>query len=319
MSDAPKPDPVAAIRRFSRFYTRRIGLLHERYLGTALTLPEGRLVWELADRGTAAPGRLAAELGLDAGYLSRLVKGLEERGLLARRPDPDDARSSLLSLTAAGQAAFATIDGQSRAEVAGLVAGLPAAEQDRLVAALGTAEQLLGGGAPAFVLRPPRPGDIGHVVSRHGALYAAEYGWDGSFEGLVAEIAAGFIRDFDPAREACWIAERGGAIVGSAFLVKHAADTAKIRLVYVEPSARGLGIGAAMVAECIAFARARGYRRVTLWTHSILVAARRIYERAGFRLVASEPHRSFGHDLVAETWDLVIDDPPVMAGQPIAG
>lgn len=319
MSDAPKADPVAAIRRFSRFYTRRIGLLHERYLGTKLTLPEGRLVWELADRGTAAPGRLAAELGLDAGYLSRLVRGLEERGLIARRPDPADARSSLLTLTAAGQDAFATIDGQSRAEVAGLVAGLPAVEQDRLVAALGTAEQLLGGGAPAFVLRPPRPGDIGHVVSRHGALYAAEYGWDGSFEGLVADIAAGFIRDFDPAREGCWIAERGGAVVGSAFLVKHGEDTAKIRLVYVEPSARGLGIGAAMVAACIAFARANGYRRVTLWTHSILVAARRLYERAGFRLVASEPHRSFGHDLVAETWELALEGAPVMAGQPIAG
>ncbi len=312
-------DPVAAIRRFSRFYTRRIGLLHERYLGTSLTLPEGRLVWELADRGTAAPGRLAAELGLDAGYLSRLVKGLEERGLVARRPDPGDARSSLLSLTPAGQAAFGAIDSQSRAEVAGLVAPLPAVDQASLVASLGTAERLLGAAPSPVTLRPPRPGDIGHVVSRHGALYAAEYGWDSGFEALVAEIAADFLRDFDPAREACWIADQAGAIVGSAFLVKQSDDTAKIRLVYVEPSARGAGIGAALVAACIDFARAHGYRRVTLWTHANLLAARRIYARAGFRLVEASPHRAFGHDLVAEVWDLPLDATPAMAAQPIAG
>lgn len=319
MSDAPAADPVATIRRFSRFYTRRIGLLHERYLGTSLSLPEGRLVWELADRGTAAPGRLAAELGLDAGYLSRLVKGLEERGLIARRPDPGDARSSLLSLTAAGQAAFATIDGQSRAEVAGLVGGLSADDRDRLVAALGTAERLLGGAPAPFLLRPPRPGDIGHVVSRHGALYAAEYGFDASFEALVAEIAAGFIRDFDPAREGCWIAEQGGAVMGSAFLVQQDADTAKIRLVYVEPSARGAGIGAALVEACIAFARARGYRRVTLWTQSILVAARRLYARAGFRLVEATPGHAFGQDLVSEVWGLDLGHGSVMAAQPLPG
>lgn len=174
-------------------------------------------------------------------------------------------------------------------------------------------------GTGAFTLRPPRPGDFGWVISRHGALYAAEYGWDSSFEGLVAEIMAGFIRDFDPACEACWIAEQAGAVMGSAFLVKHAEGVAKIRMVYVEPTARGSGIGAAMLAECIAFARARGYRRVTLWTHSILVAARRLYERAGFRLVASEPHRSFGHDLVAETWELALDDAAVIPPQPMAG
>jgi DNA-binding MarR family transcriptional regulator/GNAT superfamily N-acetyltransferase len=312
-------DPIAAIRRFSRFYTRRIGLLHERYLGTALTLPEGRLVWELADRGTAAPGRLAAELGLDAGYLSRLVKGLEERGLIARRPDPADARSSQLRLTEAGEAAFATIDSQSRAEVSALVAGLGIADRESLVAALATAEQLLGGAAPDFALRPPRPGDVGHVVSRHGALYAAEYGFDSRFEALVAEIAAAFIRDFDPAREACFIADRGGAVAGSAFLARQDDATAKIRLVYVEPSARGLGIGAALVEACLAFARAQGYRRVTLWTQSILVAARRIYARAGFRLVESTPHRSFGQELVGEMWELALDDAPVMAPQPLPG
>ena len=307
MSDAPKADPVAAIRRFSRFYTRRIGLLHERYLGTALTLPEGRLVWELADRGTAAPGRLAAELGLDAGYLSRLVKGLEERGLIARRPDPGDARSSLLTLTAAGQDAFAAIDDQSRAEVAGLVAGLPAVEQDRLVAALGTAEQLLGGGAPAFVLRPPRPGDIGHVVSRHGALYAAEYGWDGSFETLVAEIAASIAKNFNPLCEAGWIAELDGMPIGSVFLIRVSDEVAKLRLLIVDPAARGLGIGVRLVAECTNFARAAGYRRITLWTQSILLAARRIYAEEGYRLVGSEALHDFGQDLISETWELALD------------
>jgi len=298
------PDAVAAIRRFSRFYTHRIGLLHERFLGANLTLPEGRLVWELADRGSATASRLAEALDLDAGYLSRLVRGLEERGLLTRRPDPADARAAPLVLTEAGQAEFAAIDARSRAEVASLLASLDAPARARLVAALGEAEALLGGAPAGFQLRPPRPGDIGWVVSRHGALYAEEYGWDATFEAMVAEIAAGFIRNFDPAREACWIAERAGAVAGSLFLVRQSEEVAKIRLVYVEPSARGLGIGQAMLDESLAFARARGYRRVTLWTNNVLLAARRLYQRAGFSLVAEEAHRSFGHDLVGENWEL---------------
>jgi DNA-binding MarR family transcriptional regulator/GNAT superfamily N-acetyltransferase len=300
------PDPVAAIRRFSRFTTRRIGLLHERLLGAHVTLPEGRLIWELADRGTATASRLAADLDLDGGYLSRLVKGLEERGWVARRSNPADGRQSLLALTPAGAAEFAAIDARSRAEVAGLIAGLTGAERAELVAALGTAERLLGGApaVPGFHLRPHRSGDIGWVVHRHAALYAAEYGWDNSFEAMVAEIGAGFIRDFDPAREACWIAEREGDILGSVFLVRQSDEVAKLRLLYVEPEARGLGIGRALVAACLGFARDRGYARLTLWTNDVLVAARRLYQQAGFRLVAAEPHRSFGHDLIGEYWEI---------------
>jgi DNA-binding MarR family transcriptional regulator/GNAT superfamily N-acetyltransferase len=318
-------DCVAAVRRFSRFYTRRIGLLHEGLLGGPLSLPEARLVYELAQAastgsagtGSATTGaepitarRIGAALGLDSGYLSRLLRGLEEAGLVARRPSGTDGRQVLLTLTEAGRDAFARIDARSRAEVGAMVARLDAAERVRLAEALATAEALLGGEASPpsprpWLLRPPGPGDMGWVVHRHGALYAAEYGWDQGFEALVAGIVAGFVREFDPARDGCWIAEREGAVIGSVFLVRgEAPEVAKLRLLYVEPDARGLGVGRRLVEECLRGARQRGYRRVTLWTNDVLVAARRIYQAAGFRMVAAAPHTSFGRDMVGETWEL---------------
>lgn len=302
-------DCVAAVRRFSRFYTRRIGLLHEGLLGGPLSLTEGRLVWELAQAETLTAKELSAGLDLDSGYLSRLLRGLEERGLIEKRPSMADGRQVLLSLTPAGRDAYAAMDARSREEIGAMLGRLSPPQRHQLAEALGTAERLLGGGEPAkpavpYILRPPRPGDMGWVVHRQGALYAQEYGWDESFEALVAEIVAGFVRNFDPKRERCWIAEREGRVVGSVFLVHHNDKVAKLRLLYVEPDARGLGIGRRLVEECIGFARQVGYARMTLWTNDILVAARRIYQAAGFRRVAAERHRSFGHDLIGENWEL---------------
>jgi DNA-binding MarR family transcriptional regulator/GNAT superfamily N-acetyltransferase len=296
---------IDAVRRFSRFYTSRIGLLHEGLLGSPLSLAEGRIVYELGTRGSATAAVLSAELGLDPGYLSRLLRGFEERGLIERTASATDGRQRTLSLTASGRAVFEAIDARSAEEIGALLARMAPAEQGRLCAALGTAERLLGGPAPAapVVLRPPQPGDIGWVVHRHGALYAAEYGWDETFEALVAEIAAGFLRTADPKRERCWVAEREGAILGSVFLVRLSDEVAKLRLLYVEPAARGVGLGRLLVRECLRFAASVGYRRIALWTNDVLVAARAIYRSEGFRLVASEPHHSFGKDLVSETWE----------------
>jgi DNA-binding MarR family transcriptional regulator/GNAT superfamily N-acetyltransferase len=300
------PTPIDAVRSFSRFYTSRIGLLHEGLLGSDLSLAEGRIVYELGHRGSATAGVLAAELGLDPGYLSRLLRGFEERGLIEKTACATDGRQRILSLSASGRALFKAIDARSAEEIAALIGHLTPAEQTRLVAALGTTEALLGGVSEAkapIVLRPPRPGDIGWVVHRHGALYAAEYGWDESFEALVAEIAANFLRTADPKRERCWLAERGEAILGSVFLVRHTDEVAKLRLLYVEPAARGHGLGRLLVRECLRFAAAVGYRQISLWTNDVLVAARAIYRSEGFRMVASEPHHSFGKDLVSETWE----------------
>jgi DNA-binding MarR family transcriptional regulator/GNAT superfamily N-acetyltransferase len=296
---------IAAVRRFSRFYTRRIGVLQERLLDSPFSLTEGRIFYELAQRDTTTAAELAKELGLDPGYLSRILRGFEERGLIERQPAQLDARQNLVRLSASGRAAFIPFDASSREQIAAMLKVLTIADQHRLVDALQTVEALIEPERqPPFRLRPHRPGDIGWVIQRHGTLYARDYGWDESFEALVAEVAAQFIRSFDPAAERCWIAEKDGEPVGSVFLVRQSEEVAKLRLLIVEPQARGLGIGERLVAECIAFARKAGYRRVTLWTNSVLVSARRLYEAAGFRLTASEPHRSFGHDLVAETWDL---------------
>ena len=296
------------MRQFSRFYTRRIGVLHEGLLGGPLSLTEGRVIYELAQAGTTTASRLAAELELDAGYLSRILRGFETRGLIERRPSPHDARQSVLSLSAPGRDAFAAMDARSQAEVGAMLDRLTDAQQERLVAALRTAERLLDGADPVedrvpYILRPPVPGDMGWIVHRQAALYAGEYGWDEQFEALVAEIVAAFVRGFDPKRERCWIAEREDEVVGSVFLVRHTDEVAKLRLLYVEPEARGLGIGGRLVDECVRAARQFGYRRVTLWTNDSLVAARRLYERAGFELVAEEPHHSFGQDLVGQTWE----------------
>lgn len=300
-------EAVAAVRRFSRFYTRRLGVLEERQHGQAFTLTETRVLYELATRPAPGAAELRRDLGLDAGYLSRILTGFEEKGFLARTRSVRDGRRTELALTASGRAAFAPLDAGSQERVGALIAPLDAEARGRLVASLAAAETLLSGGPPpAPILRPHAPGDLGWVVSRHGALYAAEYGFDLTFEALVAEIAAGFLKAFDPARERAFVAQRDGTRLGFVCLVRADDETAKLRLLLVEPSARGLGLGARLVDACTDFARGAGYRRVVLWTNDCLVAARRLYERAGYRLVASEPHRSFGQDLVGETWELTL-------------
>lgn len=307
MSTTGTEDRVEAVRRFNRFYTRQIGLLDEGLLSSPFSLTEARVLYELAHRNSTTAAALAAELGLDRGYLSRILQRFRAGGLLDRQPSGTDRRRSLLSLTAAGRSAAADLDARSRGQVDAMLAKLSEPARDRLAEAMRTVEMLLAPrpeGAEPYLLRPPRPGDMGWVVQSHGALYAREYGWDERFEALVAEIVAGFVRGFDPARERCWIAEADGENVGSIFLVKGSESVARLRLLLVDPRARGLGIGARLVAECVAFAREAGYRTVALWTNDVLVSARRIYERAGFRLVREEPHRSFGPPLVAQTWEL---------------
>jgi DNA-binding MarR family transcriptional regulator/N-acetylglutamate synthase-like GNAT family acetyltransferase len=299
---------IAAVRRFNRFYTKQIGVLGD-YLESPFSLTEVRVLYELAHRDGLTAAALAGELGLDPGYLSRILRRFEQRGFLQRARSASDSRRAVLALTGRGRRAFAPLQARSREQIAGLLQRLPAGRQQRLVEALGAVEELLGaaGDRPAaYVLRPPRAGDFGWVVQRHGALYAAEYGWDERFEGLVAGVVAEFVRQFDPRREQCWIAEKNGEPVGSVFLVRRRQRVAQLRLLLVEPSARGAGLGARLVDECLRFARRAGYRKVTLWTNSVLVAARRIYQAAGFRRVRAERHRSFGHDLVGETWELTL-------------
>jgi DNA-binding MarR family transcriptional regulator/GNAT superfamily N-acetyltransferase len=305
---------TAAVRRFNRFYTRRIGVLHERLADTRFSLAESRLLWEFAHRDQTTAAELARDLDLDPGYLSRLLQRLKTGKLIRAERSSEDARHLHLRLTVAGKRAFAPLDHKSEADVAGLLAPLDDARQRNLLAAMATIESLLGEtrSAPsAWLLRPLQPGDIGWVVARHGALYAREYGWDMRFEALVARIAADFVDRFEPRREACWIAERDGSSVGCVFLVQARDDasgalvpkTAQLRMLLVEPSARGLGIGARLVAECERFARAQGYRRIVLWTNSVLSAARAIYAKSGYELTKSEPHQSFGHRLIGETWE----------------
>lgn len=303
---------IEAVRRFNRFYTKQIGVLHEGLLRSPYSLTESRVLYELAHRANPTAAELCKELGLDPGYLSRILRGFEQRGLVEKVPSAADGRQSLLCLTGQGREAFAPLNARSHDDVAGTLGSLSRGEQARLVEAMGRIEALLGSAredAEPYLLRPHRPGDMGWVVHRHAVLYAEEYGWDERFEALVAEIAAQFINDFDARRERCWIAERHGQIVGSVLLVKQSATIAKLRLLLVEPEARGLGIGRRLVEECIRFARQTGYRTLTLWTNDVLVAARQIYQRAGFRLVAEEPHHSFGHDLVGQNWDLVLAAP----------
>jgi DNA-binding MarR family transcriptional regulator/N-acetylglutamate synthase-like GNAT family acetyltransferase len=268
-----------------------------------------RVLYELAHRAKPTAAELSKELGVDAGYLSRILLNFEKRGLIGRKPSQNDGRQSHLSLTRKGRQAFAPLEAKAQAEIAALLRRISSAEQDRLIEAMHAIEKILG--APAkpktpYLLRPHQPGDMGWIIHRHGALYAQEYGWDEQFEALVAEIAAKFIQHFNPKVERCWIAEKDGAIAGSVFLVRKSARIAKLRLLLVEPSARGLGIGARLVDECIRFARQAGYKKITLWTQKNLVAATHIYQKAGFRLVHEEPHHSFGHDLIAQTWDLTL-------------
>jgi DNA-binding MarR family transcriptional regulator/GNAT superfamily N-acetyltransferase len=300
---------VEAVRRFNRFYTKQIGALHEGLLQSPFSLTEVRVLYELAHRENITASELAKDLGLDAGYLSRILRRFEYCGFLDRTPSQTDGRRSHLRLTQQGQDAFAPLDQRSHDEVAAMLGKLSATKQNRLLDAIRTMEEVLApqpGEKPPYLLRSHQPGDMGWIIHRHGVLYAQEYGWDEQFEALVAEIAAKFIQNFDPKRERCWIAERDGEIVGSVFLVKQSDEVAKLRLLLVEPTARGLGIGTRLVGECIRFARQVGYTTITLWTNDVLRAARHIYEKAGFRLVREEPHHSFGHDLVGQTWELTL-------------
>jgi DNA-binding MarR family transcriptional regulator/N-acetylglutamate synthase-like GNAT family acetyltransferase len=301
---------VETIRRFNRFYTRRIGVLHEGLLESPFSLAEARVLYELAHRLNPAASGLASDLGLDAGYLSRILKGLEKLGLVRRIPSESDGRQSILSLTAKGRRAFEALDAQSNEEVRAMAAKLAHGDRGQIAYAMLTIERLLGAGrtdgtqAVPYMLRTHQPGDMGWVAHRHGVLYAQEYGWDETFEALVAEIAAKFIRNFDPGRERCWLAERAGEVIGSVFLVKRSKTVAQLRLLLVEPSARGLGIGNRLVEECIRFARQKSYRKVMLWTNGVLTAARKIYEQAGFQLVEEQRHHSFGKDLTGQNWEL---------------
>jgi DNA-binding MarR family transcriptional regulator/GNAT superfamily N-acetyltransferase len=307
-------EPVAAevigtVRRFNRFYTNRIGVLDEHLLKSSFSLTEARLLYEIAHRDGPSAAELGRDLGLDAGYLSRALQKLERGGLIARAPTAGDGRRNRIDLTEDGRSAQAPLERQSDEAVAEMLSPLGIHDRARLVSALATVERLLSGeprAAPALVLRRHQPGDIGWIIHRQGKLYAEEYGWDETYEGLVAEILAAFVKNFDARRERAWIAEMDGEIIGSVFLVRQDDAVAKLRLLYVEPKARGLGIGRRLVDEVIGFARLKGYRTLTLWTNDMLASARRIYEGAGFRLLSQGRHRSFGKDLVGQTWELTL-------------
>jgi DNA-binding MarR family transcriptional regulator/N-acetylglutamate synthase-like GNAT family acetyltransferase len=306
MSEPLADRRIAAVRAFNRFYTRQLGVLEQQLLASPYSLTEARVLYELAQRATPSAKAIGLELGLDAGYLSRILQQFDDNGLLTRKPSPEDRRQMQLRLTPKGRQAFGQLERRSQQEVAAMLGGLRPGDADRLLGAMATIERLLGPAdvRPAPMLRSPRPGDIGWVVQSHGALYAADYGFDASFEALVAEVAANFLKSFDASRERCWIAEIDGQPCGSVFLVRQSDQVAKLRLLLVTPQGRGQKLGQRLVGECIDFARQCGYRKITLWTQSILIAARNIYQTAGFVLVATEPHRSFGQDLVGETWEL---------------
>ena len=300
---------IDAVRRFNRFFTRRIGVLREGLLHTPYSLTEARILFEISHRDDLSASDLSRELGLDPGYLSRILARLGRRGLIDKVRSETDGRRRLLSLTSEGKDAFSLLDARSREEVAEMLGELSEGDQRRLLEAMWTIESVLTRGfkfSEPFFLRQHEPGDMGWVVHRHGVLYAREYGWDEHFEALVARIVADFIDKYDPAKERCWIAEMGGERVGCVFVVKAGDTVAKLRLLLVEPGARGLGLGTRFVEECIRFARSRGYTTLTLWTNSVLDAARHIYEEQGFELVEEEEHHSFGHDLVGQNWELAL-------------
>ena len=298
---------VAAIRGFNRFYTRKLGLIEPKLLHSPFTLQEARILYEIRHRPACTATDLTRDLGLDPGFVSRTLQALQRRQIVARTPAKHDGRINELSLTARGRTAQAELERRSCEEVGSLLASLDGTQRAVVVGAMATIEQTLERPTQkpaAFLLRSHRPGDIGWVISSQAKAYAGEYGWDISYEALVAEICAQFIRNYDPSREHCWIAEADGEPLGSIFLVKGSDDVAKLRLLLVEKKARGLGVGRALVEQCIHAAREKGYKEMTLWTQSILVAARGIYQAAGFRRVKEEPHHSFGVDLVGETWQM---------------
>lgn len=312
---------IVAVRRFNRFYTRQIGVLRRNYLDSPYSLGEMRVLYELAHGGARTASDIVRALDLDAGYLSRLLRNFEKRGLISRKASKKDARQHYLALTARGAKVFAPFEKRSQAQVGGMLGTLKRDEKARLVAAMSTIESLLGETSaaikPRYVLREPRRGDLGWIVSRHAQLYAEEWGWTEPFEGLCAQIVADFANNFDPKLERCWIAEMSGENVGCVMLVRDSPGIARLRLLLVDPKARGLGLGHHLVDECVTFARQAGYRRITLWTHSVLSAARHVYEKAGFTLTASDPRHSWGKDVIAEYWDLDLEPiaPPETAQQ----
>ena len=307
----PTAREIGTVREFNRFYTRQLGLLRRDFLGSPWTLTEVRVLYELAARDVVTAREIARELQLDEAYLSRILAKFQRRRLLIRKPSPRDARQQLITLTRAGRAAFQPLDRAASEQISGMLAPLAPVGREGLVSAMGQMRGLLQPRGPArerISIRALRIGDIGWIIHRQAILYAEEYGWNVEYEALVAEILSSFVTNYDPKREAAWIAELNGQIAGSVFLVRSSDQVAKLRLLYVEPSARGFGIGTRLVSECIEGARTRGYRRLTLWTNDVLVAARRIYEAAGFRRTSEERHRSFGKDLVGQMWELPLEN-----------
>lgn len=303
-------ESVSAVRGFNRFYTKQLGVLNEGLLESPFTLTEARIIYELANREKVTATDIGNELGMDPGFLSRTLRTLELKKVITRKASSTDARQSILSLTARGKKEFENLDRLSRNQIEEILNELSASDQKRLLAAMASIENLLAKKKDdetfSYILRQPEPGDMGWVVQSNGTLYAQEYGWDENYEALVAGIVAEFVKNLDPKKERCWIAEKDGENVGSVFLVKESDDVAKLRLLIVDPKARGLGIGKRLVDECTRFARRAGYKKITLWTNSVLLAARSIYEKAGYELAKSESHQSFGHDLVGETWVLTL-------------
>ena len=311
MTARSTPLRIAALRRFNRFYTRQIGVLRRTYLDSSYALGELRVLYEIAHGNAPTATDIARALDFDQGYLSRILRNFERRGLITRKISATDARQSHLALTGRGRRVFTPLEQRTQRQAGAMLGKLSAAEQSRLVAAMATIESLIAqnpDAAPtpdgATILRAPKPGDFGWIVARHAELYAKEYGWTEPFEGLCAQIVAGFANNNDPKRERCWIAEMNGKNVGCVFLAKDSTTVARLRLLLVDPKARGLGLGARLVDECIRFARRAGYKKMTLWTHSVLTAARHIYQKAGFELTRSERHQSWGRPVVSEHWDL---------------
>jgi DNA-binding MarR family transcriptional regulator/GNAT superfamily N-acetyltransferase len=310
MTAAPHENRVTAMRRFNRFYTRQIGVLRKTFLDSPYSLAEARVLYEIASHGAPTASEIARNLDLDAGYLSRVLRNFEKRGLIRKTMSPKDARQSHLTLTTRGRKSFTPLDARSQRAAAAMLEKLAPADQTRLIEAMVRIENLLGGCAqsePArlgsYILRPPRPGDFGWIVKRHAELYAQEYRWLEPFEGVCAQIVADFVNKFDERRERCWIAEIDGENAGTVMVVNDGDSVARLRLLLVEPSARGLGIGERLIDEAIRFARGAGYRKMTLWTHSVLTAARHIYQKAGFKLTHIEPHQSWGQPVVSEHYD----------------
>ena len=300
-------DFIQNVRQFNRFYTKQIGLLNEHLLESPFSLTEARIIYELAQKENSTATRLSAELNLDAGQLSRILTSFEKRKIIQKVRSQTDARQTILKLTRKGKSEFENLNSLSSRQVETFLSNLSLEKQNRLIKAMNEIEAILSENKTedkSFILRNPNAGDFGWVVQKNGEIYAEEYNWDEEYEGLVAEIVADFIKNFDAKRERCWIAEKDGENIGAVFLVRKDDETAKLRLLIVDPRARGLGIGRRLVEECTRFAKKVGYKKITLWTNSVLSAARHIYEKEGYKVVKSESHHSFGKDLIGETWEL---------------